>query len=310
MMADFHFLRALWLLALIPLAILALKLWRQKRGLQSWDAVCDHHLLEQLVLMKGKQQGSLSLCCLLLSGFFLIISLSGPSWQRLPVPAFQPVEPRVVVLDLSDDMLSQDLSPDRLSRAKFKLHDLLQRPDAGQWGLVVYTGEPFVVSPLTEDGETIRNLLATLTPDIMPLKGHQLDTALDQAAQLISQAGYPHGQILVMTGTPPDSQAIHEAEKLASQKIHTSVIPLNREINPNPLYQQLADAGHGQLLQLTADSSDLEKWLNDKRFKKEFALSQHNDIAVWRDEGRWFLIPALLFLFPLFRRGGLQGIAL
>ncbi|QBR83126.1 VWA domain-containing protein [Legionella israelensis] len=308
MITDFHFLRPLWLLALIPLAFFAVRLWQQKNRLQTWNAICDSHLLKELIQVKERPKDFLTSFFLLTSGLFFILSLAGPSWLKLAVPVFQPIEPRVIVLDLSHEMLNKDLSPDRLSRAKFKLHDLFQHSDKGQWGMVVYTGEPFVVSPLTDDAQTITNLLSTLTPDIMPVGGHQLDTALDQAAKLIDQAGYQSGQILVLTGTPPHSQAIQTAEKLSQHNIYTSILPLSKDKSLNPLYQQLAHAGHGQLLHLTPDDSDIVKWLNDTQLNKKFALSQYNDVPLWRDEGRWFLIPALLFFLPLFRRGNLQRI--
>lgn len=310
MSTDLHFIRPLWFLALIPLFYLAFKLWKKTHRLQSWDEICDRHLLVKLTQTKEQQSHFPILLSVILSALFFIVSLSGPSWNRLPVPSFQAIEPRVIVLDMSDDMLENDLSPDRLSRAKFKLDDLFKRRDIGQWGLVVYTGEPFVVSPLTEDGQTIANLLPTLTPDIMPVTGQNLESALEQAAELIDQAGFKQGQILVLTTALPSSQAISTARQLANKNIQSSIMPVLKNKDLNPRFQDFAKAGDGVLLSLSADSSDLDQWLNLNQTSREYALSKDNDIPLWQDEGRWFLIPSLLFFLPLFRRGWLQGISL
>jgi Ca-activated chloride channel family protein len=307
MIADFHFLRPWWLLMILPLLALALVLWRQKPQLHAWSEVCDPYLLKHLLQKKGQGQRIGSLLCLLLSILFMILSIAGPAWYKLPTSTYKPVQPRVLVLDMSDNMMETDLSPDRLSRAKFKLHDLFAHKDVGQFALVAFTSEPFIVSPLTDDGQTISALLPSLTPDIMPVNGQNLASALEEASKLIKQAGYEQGQILVLTADSPSSEAIALAKKLAESNISSSIMAVKAEKNLNPLFQRFADAGNGQLLKYTPDSSDLDQWLTTSA-SKEFALSKDEDIPLWRDEGRWFLIPALLLLLPVFRRGWLQRV--
>jgi len=307
-MTDFHFIRPFWLLVLLPLATLAWLLWRQSPAMQAWSEVCDRHLLSHLMRAQGKSRRWASLLFLLASAFLMIISLAGPTWSRLPVPTYKQIQPRVLVLDMSDAMLANDLSPDRLSRAKFKLHDLFTRRDVGQFGLVVYTGEPFVVSPLTDDGETIDALLSSLTPDIMPVAGQQLDTALEEAGKLIEQAGFARGAILVLTAEPPTSDAIDAAKALARKGFNISVMPVVGNDASNASFQHLANAGHGVLIPLSDTASDLEQWLNSAGSNQQFSANLQNEIPVWRDQGRWFLLFALLLLLPVFRRGWLQRI--
>lgn len=308
MMADFHFLRPWWLLLILPLISLAVILWQQNPRLHAWGEVCDSHLLDHLLQRKGQGKRMVSVSLIIFSVFFMIISISGPSWFKLPVATYKPIEPRVLVLDMSDNMMISDLTPSRLERAKFKLHDLFSHKEVGQFGLIVFTGEPFVVSPLTDDGQTISSLLSSLTPDVMPVGGQNLDMALNEASNLINQAGYEHGQILVLTADTPSSEAIEKAKKMAKSGIISSIMPIRADKDLNPLFQNFANAGQGQLLKYSSDSSDLEQWLNNKG-NQEYALSQDDDIPLWRDEGRWFLIPSLLFLLPVFRRGWLQRVA-
>jgi Ca-activated chloride channel family protein len=298
-----HFLRPQWLFSIPFLIVLSVWLWYQKPALKVWHVIGDKHLLAPLIKSKKATKKSLALLCLLASNLFIIIGLAGPSWSKLPIPSYQKMQARVVILDLSDTMLINDIMPNRLIRAKFKLHDLLKHTDLGQIGLVVFTSEPFVVSPLTDDGKTIDALLEALTPTIMPVDGYQLDKAIIEAAKLIGQAGFTNGQILILTATPPNKAAIDKADYYHKKGIDTSIMPVIANQHINSLYQPLATAGGGMVLSLNSNNS-LRHWLELAR-NSELTPSQNN-IPLWQDEGRWFLLPALFFLLPVFRRGWLQ----
>lgn len=309
MIHDFHFLRPAWFFALLPLAYLFWRLWRQRTLSQAWSAVCDPHLLEHLLCRRGESRRHVAVLYLFLSSVFAILALTGPTWSRLPVPVWSVQQPVVVVLDVSDSMMVNDVSPNRLTRAKFVLHDLFSDTHTGQFGLVAFTGQPFVVSPLTEDGKTIDTLLQALTPDIMPVSGQDLSSALEQGAALVRQAGFQQGKLLVLTATPPDARANSTAKKLAGQLIDTSVMPIMADQTMSLMFQPLAKAGHGMVLPYPDTNSELTRWLQSSTHRQAFTRSEQNDVPVWRDEGRWFLIPALLFLLPVFRRGWLLRMA-
>jgi Ca-activated chloride channel family protein len=305
MLADFHFLRPWWLLGLLLLSGLMFLVWRQTARAAAWNAVCDAHLLTYLLRGQGTGMRHRAILFLFFSGVFAVLSLAGPTWSRLPVPAYQVQQPTVVLLNLSENMLTDDITPNRLMRAKFKLHDLFTGTNQGQFGLVVYTGQPFVVSPLTEDGKTIDSLLQTLTPDIMPVGGDNLASALEQGAELIKSAGFNQGKLLVMTSTPPDASAMNTATKLAQKAINTSIMPMLPNPRLSPLFQPLAKAGHGVVLPFSDSLSELSQWLSSNSNLSSLARNDENDIPIWRDEGRWFLLPALVLLLPVFRRGWL-----
>jgi len=101
--------------------------------------------------------------------------------------------------DLSPSMLAQDLSPDRLTRAKFKLIDMLRQQRDGQTALIAYAGEAHTVSPLSDDPKTIEALLPALHPNVMPVRGSNTEAAVELAQQLLSDAGLHSGDILLIT---------------------------------------------------------------------------------------------------------------
>ena len=102
----------------------------------------------------------------------------------LPDASFTARDARVIVLDLSNSMLAQDLKPDRLTQARYRLADLLRGTTEGQTGMVAFAGDAFVVSPLTSDMNTISNLLPALRPDIIPVAGSRANLALEMAAKI------------------------------------------------------------------------------------------------------------------------------
>ena len=307
-MFNLHFIRPYWFLAVIPLLVLTWRAFRRQPTQHAWSDVCDPHLLPYLIKTNKHQRHTQPLLILLACAQLMVISLTGPTWSRLPVPTFQQSQPRIIVLDMSNNMLVPNPPPSRLMRAKFKLHDLFQHKDVGQFGLVVYTAEPFVVSPLTDDGATIDALLPSLTQDLMPVKGNDLSLALTQAQALITQAGFHSGEILVMTALSPSESAIDTANELASSGVHTSIMPILRDSIPSDAFKQLAKAGQGYLIPFSDTESDLNQWIRRSHKPLREIIIQQQNIPVWRDQGRWFLLPALLLLLPVFRRGWLQRI--
>lgn len=305
MISEFHFLRPWWLCGILPLLFFSYYWLKQPYQLRAWTEICDKHLFSTLLQFSASQR-SLTPLTLIISVLSMIIALSGPSWSRLPVPTYKQLQPYVFILDMSHTMLTKDLSPNRLSRAKFKLHDILRQQRMGQFGLIVYTGEPFIVAPLTDDTQTIDALINSLTTDIMPVDGQRLDLALEQAHQLIEQAGFKQGHILIFTSEPPGSAAIAEAKHLTAKNIFTSLMWIQSDKKAEPLAQHLVRAGQGKLLFIDDPANNIEQWFDFTNQHSKFIRNQNISMPTWRDEGRWFLVPALLFLLPVFRRNWLQ----
>ncbi len=330
-MSEFHFLRPFWLLALIPLALLSWRLRRQKRGAGDWQSVCDPALLPYVLVHAGGGTAARSAYWLFaLGGLLAVLALAGPTWERLPAPAFRNEAALVIALDLSRIMEAADLKPSRLERARFKIADILRQRKDGLTALLVYSGDAFTVTPLTDDSATIASQLSSLTTDLMPAQGSRAEVALGLAGRLLQQAGLTRGDVLLISNGVNLDEASSAARKLKSQGYRVSVLGAGSEEGaPVPLPQggflqdskgsivisklaapalrQLAEEGGGLYQKMSTDNADLGALLAffaqqvhpDRQDAKDSGLK----IAQWEDLGPWLLLPLLSIAALAFRRG-------
>jgi Ca-activated chloride channel family protein len=196
---QFHWLRPWWLCALLPALLMALLLWRQKRAARQWQALVDADLLPFLLDGKSVRQSPWQMWLLALAWLLATLALAGPSWEKRPLPVHKNESALVIILDLSPSMLSEDIKPSRLIRARLKIADILRERRDGLTALVVYGGDAHVVAPLTDDTATINNMLTALHPNIMPVPGSNTEAAIGRSLQLLRDAGAPQGDLLLIT---------------------------------------------------------------------------------------------------------------
>lgn len=328
---QFHFLRPWWLLALLPLVYLLIKIRGYFGSQHQWAKACDAHLLPHL--LEHTQTNVTKWSGYIIAAGWLIatIALAGPAWKQLPQPVYSENTARVIVFDLSPVMMATDVTPSRLVRARYKLLDLLHQFTQGQTGLIVYSGEPYIVSPLTEDTNTIASMVPDLSPDIMPTTGNNLSAALTMAAQLLQQAGFTKGQIVVVASSPADNTAIDTAKKQAQTGFATSVLAIGTEKNvpitlDNGQYlkdqtgaivfsrldatslQQLAHAGNGNYALFTANNADVTQLSATQNNVAKFNVGKEKaKTNLWQDEGWWLVWLLLPLSLWAFRRGWFGG---
>jgi len=325
--ADFHFLRPGWLLLLVPLAALA---WRLRRRGGSRDVLarfCDVSLLPHLTeSLGGVARGRL--LPFVLGGMLGVLALAGPTAERVPQPVYREQAALVVLLDLSRSMGAQDVVPSRLERARYKIRDLLAARLRGQTALVVYTDRAFVVTPLTDDVNTIVSQLEVMDPALMPSQGTDAAAAVETALKLIDQAGYPRGDLLLVTDEVPAAQRARVADLLEKRDVRLSILGSGTPAGaPVPdadggfvkdaggeivvarfdaeALAAVAHAGHGHYETLAPDARDVEALARflDRHETGEVESAARRQTEQWNELGPWLLLPLVFLASLAFRRG-------
>ena len=325
MLADFHWLRPAWLLAIPLVVVVAVVFARGRLSSDNWRNVVDPALMPY-VLSRAPGRGIDHRWWLLaIGGILAALALAGPAWQRIEQPVFRAEQALVVALDLSRSMDAEDISPSRVARARLKILDILARRKSGQTALVVYSSNAFTVTPLTTDTDTVAALVNSLSTDIMPSRGSNPAVAIEKSRQLLDQAGVGYGEVLLITDGGSSVAAEKVARDLKSAGYALSVLGVGtREGAPIPRVsggfvtdnrgkiavprleetslRALAAAGGGRFAVLSADNRDLDVLLSGE---VTTASSSAESLATdqWREEGPWLLLLLLPIAALAFRRG-------
>ncbi|MFG1464267.1 VWA domain-containing protein [Xanthobacter sp. DSM 24535] len=331
--AGFHFLRPDWLWALVPAVLIAVLVWRRAGvGADAWRNLVDAHLLRHLALRETGRGRRWPVAMLLIGWVLAAFAMAGPTWEKLPTPALDRLDPTVIVLSLAQSMNATDASPSRIGAARHKVDDILARQRGGQVGLVIYADAPFVAAPLTEDARIIAQMLPELATDLMPVLDDRPDLALRRAAELLRDAGATTGRIvLIADGPGNDPAATISAAKAAAQtgyRVSTIGVgtaagsPLlsfdggvlrarNGDVLTTRLdeagLREVAAAGRGSFSTMTVGDGDLNAVLAKSSSSAGRVDTPLQDSGLtadqWLDLGPWLLI-GILALAPLaFRRG-------
>jgi Ca-activated chloride channel family protein len=323
---TFHFLRPWWFIAIIPaVLLLVFGLRKVQSSHNSWAKYCDAHLLPHL--LSGEELSLKNYLPYLLFSLWLIaiFALAGPTWSMYGQPVYQKNIARVIALDVSQSMTAKDIAPSRLDRAKYKALDILHAIHEGQTGMLVFSSRAFLVSPLTNDTNTIASMIPVLDNNIVPVQGSDILPALKKAAKLLSQAGNTRGEIILITDSTPSEAAIDEAKKLAVQGYTTSVLGIGTKdggpiTNPdgsmmtdnsgnivianfdNSSLNKLASNGNGVYSDFSNDNSDINRLLTQHDLTTQ-ASKELQTKSLWKDEGH-YLIWLLIFLAAFIARRG------
>lgn len=334
--ADFHFLRPFWLLAIIPLIALVVVLKRMSRHSGGWQSVLPTHLYQHLVAQNGLKSAKPPFYILTTAWLLASVALAGPTWLRLPQPVYQLNSGKVVVLDMSLSMRATDVSPNRLTRAKYKAIDLVKAIAEGETGLVAYAGDAFTISPLSSDAQNLTTLIPSLSPEIMPVEGSEPFLGLESAINLLHNAGYQQGEIFWITDGIENSQVAEVSKLLENSPYRLSVLGVGTAdgapiqlLNGDFLKDSsgavvvprlrasnlkiLARKGKGRYIAMRTDDSDIDYLKNQSVIssdEEKEGEANENFGDKWQEMGPYLL----LLLVPLaaygFRRGLLGIFAL
>jgi len=323
--ADFHFLRPEWLIILPFILGLIFLFKTQLLSSGNWLKLIEPELIPYVLSRHQLQEKKYKWWLISITTILILAALAGPTWERLEQPAFRIDQSLVIALDLSRSMNAQDVNPDRITRARLKVLDILKRRQSAQVALIVYSANAFTVTPLTTDSKTIASLVGSLDTKIMPSRGSYPAAAIDKGLQLLKQAGVINGEVLLVTDGGSTSAAIASAKKLKEEGYSLSILGIG-SLNGAPIPQEdggfitdrngqiavaklamedlieLTRIGGGKYVSLTADDRDLDSLLSN-RITSSSQGDQSLATDQWSEFGPWLLLIIMPIASLAFRRG-------
>jgi Ca-activated chloride channel homolog len=314
---DFHFLRPMWLLAIVPAFVLFFLMRKHQDAARPWRGIIDEHLLGHLLTGANVHRRIGPESLLLAVSLMSAVALAGPSWRREPAPFASDEAALVIVVEVTPTMLAQDVQPSRLARAAQKIHDLNALRPGVRTALVVYAGSAHLAMPLTKDQHLVEQFAAELTPDMMPREGERTADAIALANEQLRKSGLAGSVLLITDGVPRGewdklSAMSNDAESGAAPVQILAMaadagVPVPADSPPAPAFDEAAMKSASEALgagwtQVSPDDRDVE-WLANHVTRRIVSAKSDDGAQRWRDDGYWltFVIAGLAIVW--FRPG-------
>ena len=159
-----------------------------------------------------------------------IVAIAQPRWGEHTEESFSETREVMIALDLSRSMLTEDVDPSRLDRAKQLTEDLLNSLKGESVGLIVFAGTAFVQVPLSPDYQIIREFMPSLDPDYMPQGGSDYAKLLDVALEGFSEKTDRDRYLIVLSDGESSTEGWEaRLKELAKREIHVLSIGLGTD---------------------------------------------------------------------------------
>jgi Ca-activated chloride channel family protein len=310
-------------LLLVPAAIIFL-LWAERQRRRAIARVGEPALIARLSDSVNTRGRRLKLIMWVGALTLLLIALARPQWGEVKQSVSQKGVQVMVALDVSKSMLAQDLKPDRLTRAKMEIDQLMNHLNGDEVGLTVFSGASFVLFPLTSDYNTARSFLDSASPAIISRPGTAIGEAIRTAMRGFDDGRNSQKVIVVMTDgedNQADVKAATQDAAKAGVMIYTigfgsssgDVIPeydaagnqvgvkkdkagetVVSTLNEQAL-RDISAATGAQYYPAAADGSELDALAAQLNGLQKGDI-QHSEAVQRSEQFQWFLAPALALL--------------
>jgi Ca-activated chloride channel family protein len=265
-----------WHLALLAVLIplLGIVLGLRKRRMNRFRRFAEEPFAGTYLTRLSPFYSTLKLVLAVLALAFAVLALARPQWdyeQR----EFQTQGLDIMIcLDISKSMDAADMAPTRLMRAKLQIASFIGRLDGDRIGIVAFAGKAALECPLTDDYESVKLVLNSLTTDSAVEQGTDIAAALELAQRAFSAAAGSNILILISDGEELAGSAVQQAAKLAAVgvKVYTMGVgsaegsriydqDSGREATTKldvKSLERIASAGGGRFYSVTPGQSELD----------------------------------------------------
>jgi Ca-activated chloride channel family protein len=259
-MINFAQAQYLFLILLIPVFFLlqALVFRLRTRRIRKFG---DEELVRQLMPSYSKSKVWVRLVLFSIGFFFFVIGLSRPQiGAKLREHETKGAE-IMIVLDVSNSMLAEDYSPNRLERAKLAISRLVDKLRDDRIGLVVFAGNSFVQLPITTDYVSAKMFMGSISTESVPIQGTAIGEAINTAMRSFSAQSEKSRAIIVITdGENHEDDPVAAAAQAAELGVRVFTIGVGSpEGKPIPMDGELLKDKDGNIVVTRLDESVLQE---------------------------------------------------
>lgn len=250
----------LWLLLLVPVIIAGYGIVRALRHRRLLK-LGDERLVSDLMPSWSGSKGWWRLVLFALAFACFAIGMARPgTGAKLAQHETEGAE-IMICLDVSNSMLAQDYSPDRLSRAKLAISRLVDKLEGDRIGLIIFAGSSFVQLPITTDYVSAKMFLNSINTESVPIQGTAIGDAIYTAAKGFSaQSDKSRAIIIITDGENHEDDAVDAARQVAETGVRLYTIGVGSlRGQPIPKDGDLMKDNEGNIVVTRLDETTLQE---------------------------------------------------
>jgi len=226
----------LYLLLLIPLLVVVF-VYARRRKRKAIASFGDPNLVMRLIPEFSGTREMLKFILWSVAWILIVLGLADPqTGSKLEKIKRKGVD-MVFALDVSNSMMAQDITPNRLERAKQAIIHLLGKLENDRVGLVVFAGKSYIQMPLTTDYSATRLFLTNINPGMIPVQGTAIGEAIETSASGFGNTKQGKAIIIITDGENHEDNAIEAAQAASAKGIRVYTICIGLpEGSPIPVF--------------------------------------------------------------------------
>lgn len=326
----------LYLLLLIPALILLFVISRRQKK-KALSALGDISLIMKLLPEYSGSRSIIKFVLWSIAWSLIVLGMADPqTGSKLEKIKRKGVD-MVFALDVSNSMLAQDITPNRLERAKQAIIHLLGKLENDRVGLVIFAGNSYIQMPLTTDYSATRLFLSNINPGMIPVQGTAIGDAIETSASVFGNTKQSKAVIVITDGENHEDNGVEAARAAKGKGIQVYTIGIGLpEGAPIPVYsgntqigykkdasgmtvitrlnetmlKEIASAGNGMFVRANNSQSGVQE-VFDQINKLEKAEYNEAFFSDYEDRFQFFVFAALILLISEIliadRKGRLAG---
>ena len=204
--------------------------------------------MQQLIPNRSQVKANAKFYLSLMAFIFIVIGLANPQIGTKQENVKAEGLELMVAIDVSNSMMAQDLSPDRLTAAKLAMERLIERLKSDRIGMIVFAGEAYIQLPLTSDYSAAKLFLQTIDNNIVPTQGTAIGAAIDLAINSFPKEEAKNRALIILTdGENHEDDAIAAAEEARKSGIRVFTVGMGSPSGaPIPVFKNGRQNGFRQ----------------------------------------------------------------